>query len=131
MENNTKKKSVLNLFNILSICVIIAAVVAALYFFVLKGDEKDTVPLLDIEYTVEFGTVRDEFVGNIKVGDVLIDAASQRTIGVVEGVEYNRSSTYSYDKDLGQIVAREYPDHSDFIVTVRAKGQEPRTRRSS
>ena len=112
-----------NLFNILTVLVVISALAAALYFFVLRYEEKeDTVSTAQIEYVIEIGRIREELLDKISIGDTVIDSAKNTPIGTVSGVEYTPSYSYVLDETTGQIVRVEYPDHSDIIVTVRAEG---------
>ncbi len=122
MENKKgTKRQFFNLFNILTVLVIIAGLAAALYFFVLREEPETTVVQSDIEYIIEIKDVRDEFTDKIEVGDTVTDSVGQIQIGTVKEIEYIRSHTYELDNDTGTLVASEHPDHSDFIITVSAK----------
>ena len=117
------KKSFLNIFNLLTALVLIAAVAAALYFFVLKEDTDVAPELTDVEYIIEIKEVKDELTDKISVGDWLVDSVGQIEIGVVEEIEYTRSYTYELDSATATLVVSEYPDHSNLIVTVSAKAK--------
>lgn len=122
MENKKgAKKSFFNLFNLLTVFIVVAGLAAALYFFVLKEEPAPVAETVDVEYIVEIKGVRDEFTDKIEDGDPIADSAGQISIGTVEEIEYARSYSYELDSSSGELVVSERPEHSDVIVTVRAK----------
>ena len=115
------KRSFFNIFNLLTVLIIIAGIAASVYFFVLKEDV-DTAPVLyDVEYIIEIKDVRDELRDKISIGDKVVDSVGQLDIGVVEEIEYTRSYSYELDNETGELVISERPDHSNIIVTISAK----------
>ena len=115
------KRPFLNIFNLLTVLVIIAGVAAAVYFFVLKEDNDTAPELTSVEYIIEIKDVRDELTDKISVGDKVVDTVGQLEIGVVEEIEYTKSYSYELDNETGTLVISERPDHSNIIVTVSAK----------
>ncbi len=100
---------------------VLAAVGAAIYFFGPFGNSSgEDSAAADIEFTVEFKNVDEKYVGNIKVGDVVVDSVTKRQIGVVSAVEHTAMTEYVINTEDGVIEEKEYPGQVSILVTVHS-----------
>ncbi|MBQ6893051.1 MAG: DUF4330 domain-containing protein [Clostridia bacterium] len=74
-----------------------------------------------VEYTVQFKKVRNEFIGNVKAGDIAVDAQNRQNLGVVIDVKDDTPYTielYNAATDAREVV--EYPDFINITMKVSA-----------
>ena len=123
--NSTKgarKGGKFNLIDFLLILVILLTVVALIYVFLptswikrITADES-----AEIQYTVEFQAVDEEFINNIKEDDNVLDSVSKTGLGTVSAVDYSIRYTELTYNDDGQGVLVEYPGKYNVHVTIAA-----------
>ena len=77
----------------------------------------------EIQYTVEFLGVDQEFIDRIQEDDVVIDSVSKNTMGAVVAVDYNTKYSelqYVENGAEGEGVLSEYPNKYNLLVTISA-----------
>ena len=83
-----KKRSIINLFDI--IVIILAAAVAVLLFVARGAKDNETTltvaPSIELRYTLELNDVLEETAGDIKVGDTLYDNENSAVLGTITAV---------------------------------------------
>ncbi len=120
-RKNEKRAWRFTALDLIILLVVLAAIGAAIYFFgpFAKQNGEDA-RSMDIEYTVELKYIDEKYVGNIKVGDVVIDSVTKREIGVVSAVEHTPMIEYILNTDDEVIEEKEYPGLVSILVTVRS-----------
>ena len=76
-----------------------------------------------LQYTLRFYPVREEYAGNVQVGDSVLDAVGKCVIGEVTAVERTPAMTESYDRTAGRVRRVPYPGYEAVTVTVSARAQ--------
>jgi hypothetical protein len=129
-ENNTsssktakkiKRKGRFNLIDFLLILLVLLLVASIVYVFVPKNfvsglfaDKKYT-----IEYSVEFTGVDKKFLGNIQVGNPVLDSVSKANIGTVVAIDDSTQySELTYNGVEG--VMTPVIDKYNIVVTIKA-----------
>ena len=77
----------------------------------------------NLYYTLRFYPVREEYAGNVAVGDSVLDAVGKRVIGEVTAVERTPAMTESYDRTAGRVRRVPYPGYATVTVMVCARAQ--------
>lgn len=91
-----------------------------LLFLALQGrNATDT----SLTYTLRFYPIRDEYAGNVQVGDAVLDAVGKREIGTVTAVESAPALTETYDRTQNALRRVPYPNYTSVTVTVRARAR--------
>ena len=117
-----KKAFRINVVDVLITLVIIAVLTVGILmianaFDVNAAGEDETT----VEYTVQFKRIRNEFMGNIKIGDTVVDAQKRHNLGTVVGVYEEPYVLELYDVEDATRKAVEYPDFCTIEMTVTAK----------
>jgi hypothetical protein len=77
-----------------------------------------------LEYTVLIEGVNEDFLGKIKVGDMVYDSVTHESLGYVSKIDdKSRYTAYDYDKTREVLVAKEYPDRVNLKVTVSSDAE--------
>lgn len=104
----------------LILLLVVAAVIAlAVYFFgPFRQNDASAETTVNIEYTIEIKGIEDNYVGNIRVGDAVIDSVTKKGIGTVSAVENTPMIEYLLDSEEGVIEEKEYPGYANMLVTI-------------
>ncbi|MCI8387307.1 MAG: DUF4330 family protein [Clostridiales bacterium] len=118
--NKQTGKHKFNVVDAIIIVLILAIVAVGAFIFVRKGigGSEET---FDIEYVLEFRNVRDEFLGNFKVGAKVLDSSKKYQLGEIISVTSEPTTFTGTNTIEGKLVYHDYPEHSDISVTVKAK----------
>ena len=118
-SGNKNKKFRFNFIDFLLILLILAIIAAIVYIFVPFSWMKQQNGVVDLQYTIEFQGVNEDFIENIQENDVIIDSVSKNVIGKVIAVDYNTQHTVlQYDEANGEGVLAVIPEEYNLIVTV-------------
>lgn len=115
-----KKRSIINLFDI--IVIILAAAVAVL-LFVARGakDNESTLtvaPTIELRYTIELAEVLEETASDIKVGDTLYDSENSAVLGTITAVEITERTRKTVVEETGEIKLAPVPGYKTVIVSL-------------
>ena len=110
----------LNIIDVILIAIVLACGALLVYMFTSSSLISNN-NQVEIEYTVEFRQLRDEFVGEdfIKKGDKVTDTVTLYSIGEVTAVSYSDYIYVGVDSD-GQLVESPYPNYVNMLITIRA-----------
>ena len=129
-EEPKKIKRKFNFIDFLVLLIIISVIALSIYTVVSWSNIKSLLSTssVNLQYTVEFRGVDEEFINNIKAGNTVTDAVSKNQLGVVESVgsiekyavlNYTQSNVQNEDGSSTPTyngVLSEYPDK--YTVTV-------------
>lgn len=106
--------------DVIILAVLLLIVAIALYFVFFSGSAEAPAvePTVPVAYTVECKNLADEFVGNVKVGDVVIDSVTKKTIGVVSAVENMPYTQLAVNYEADALEEKEYPGRSNLLITI-------------
>lgn len=116
-ESNKKRR--FNTVDTLIVLLILAVVAAGGIFLKMTAQKNGGADSFEVEYVIEFRTVRDEFTDNIEVGTQIVDSAKKYRLGEVIGVSSTPAKYTGVDLNSGELVYYDYPEHSDMSVTIR------------
>ena len=125
MEHNKVKKWRPNLFDIVIVAGVIAAV--GVVFLVLRGTGDTGGGILfagqqeTIYYTIELQAMRGDSGELIQPGDALVDRVENRPLGTVVSVELRPAQMLQRNLHTGDFIVSEIPERTDAIVVVRAQ----------
>ncbi len=119
MMTETKKKRSFNVVDALIILLILAVVAVGAVLLWSNSGKNGNANSFEIEYVVEFRTIRDEFTDNIEIGTKLVDSAKKYQLGEVIDVSSTPAKYTGVDLNTGELVYYDYPEHSDLSLTVR------------
>ncbi len=77
----------------------------------------------EIQYTVEFLGVDQEFIDRIKEDDLVINSVTKNNMGTVVAVDYNTKYSelqYVENGTEGEGILSEYPNRYNLLVTISA-----------
>lgn len=77
---------------------------------------------VEIEYTIQFNGILDEFVDNVDKDEIIVDGQKRYKIGKVKEVWYTDYIVNSYNEDNSRMEKAVYPDHKTLYVKVVADG---------
>lgn len=127
MKGKEKRKYRFNLFDIVIILIIVAAVGTLLYFSGIKNAFRLFAPgasqgekHLTVHYTVELKTIRNIFAEYLLEGDEVIETVRNDRIGVIRDVEILPATAVTTDLQTGEIKLVTYPeeDFCNIRVTI-------------
>lgn len=95
-------------------------VLLLLLFLALQGR---SVTDTSLTYTLRLYPIREEYAGNVQVGDTVLDAVGKREIGRVTAVESAPALTDTYDRTQGTMRRVPYPDYASVTVTIRTRAR--------
>ena len=123
MKNSTpkKRKFKFNFIDIILLVVILAAVVLLAYIFMSGRIEGFGSNSMTIEYEVSITRIREEFRGNVNVGDKVVDSVKLMEIGEITNVQYVDSVNIITELNSTKIRYPIYPEHLDMTMTIRAE----------
>ena len=123
MKNTgTKKhKFKFNFIDIILLAVILVAAVLLVYIFMSGRIESFGNKTITIEYEVLITRVREEFRGNVNVGDKVVDSVKLMEIGEVTNVRYDDSQFIISELASTEIYYPTIPEHLDMTVNMRAE----------
>lgn len=101
------------------ILIIILAVAAAAALLAANGMFSKDNDTLEMEYVLEFRSVRDEFLDCFKTGAEVVDASKKYQLGSVIAVSSAPTTFTGTNTVEGKLVYSDYPEHSDVSLTVR------------
>lgn len=104
----------------LIILVVLLAVIAAVVWFFgpFRDRSAGNSALVNIEYTVEVKGMEEEYLGNIRVGDTVIDSVTKKEIGTITAVETMPLVEYVLNTEDGVMMEKEYPGQFTLLVTI-------------
>ena len=115
-----KKRSIINLFDI--IVIILAAAVAVLLFVARGAKDNETTltvaPSIELRYTLELNDVLEETAGDIKVGDTLYDNENSAVLGTITAVEDKERTRRTTVEETGEIKLAPVPGYKTVIVSL-------------
>lgn len=121
MGNVKPKKHKFNFIDIILLTVILAAVVLLVYIFMSGRIETFGNQSVLVEYQVSITRIREEFRGNVNVGDKVVDSVKLMSIGEVIDVQYSPSIFIVSELNSGDLQYPIYPEHLDMTITIRAE----------
>lgn len=121
MGNVNPKKHKFNFIDIILLTVILAAVVLLVYIFMSGRIESFGTPSVLVEYKVSITRIREEFRGNVNVGDKVVDSVKLMSIGEVTDVQYSSSIFIVSELNSTDLQYPIYPEHLDMTITIRAE----------
>ena len=75
-----------------------------------------------VEYTVEIENVDEQFIENVRIGQICLDSVSKSELGSVVDVDGNTEYVVlEYDETNEQGVLTPYPDRYNLLITVHAE----------
>ena len=127
MEDNAPNRRIkvkLNVFDIVIICLAIAAV--AVFYFVFSGATAAgvTSQQSSVRYTVQLDNAPDGTADMIDIGDALQDNVKKFSIGSVTGVEFSQATTLTEDHENGGFVDSPVPGHESIRISIEAPAVE-------
>lgn len=124
MEN--KKKIKFNGMDLFIVLVIVAIVIAAIYFLAgtSGGNGGLATSNVVVKTTVELKAKDENYANAIKVGDKVMIGEKEKITTTVEKVEVKPAETLGYDIVNGRVLNSEVPNEYDVQVTVIANGAE-------
>ena len=127
MEDNAPNRRIkvkLNVFDIVIICLAIAAV--AVFYFVFSGATAAGVTSQQstVRYTVQLDNAPDGTANMIDIGDALQDNVKKFSIGSVTGVEFSQATTLTEDHENGGFVDSPVPGHESIRISIEAPAVE-------
>ncbi|MBQ8396872.1 MAG: DUF4330 family protein [Clostridia bacterium] len=116
---NEKRAWRFTALDLIILVVLLAVIAAAVWFFgpFRDGSSGDST-LVNIEYTVEVKGMEEEYLGNIRVGDTVIDSVTKKEIGTITAVETMPLVEYVLNTEDGIMMEKEYPGQSTLLVTI-------------
>ena len=126
MENNSPKKIKwrLNLFDVILICIVIAAAAIFLILTSPRGGGISAGENITVRYKIELIEMNPTAAECIKVGDTLIDNIKKNTIGTVVSVEINPAEMISENLENGEHVLAVIPEKQTAIIEITAEATE-------
>lgn len=119
----TKKKRRFNVIDALIILIILIVIVGGgLFLWSRKADTAQNT--FEIEYVVEFRTVRDELTTGFTEGIRLVDSVKKYQLGEVIAVNITPAKFTGTDLVDGELVYSDYPEHSNVDLTVRTTASQ-------
>ncbi len=121
---NEKKAFRINFVDVL-LTVMIACILAVGAFMIGSAfgiDVSAEKEELTVEYTLQFRGLMPEFVDNVEVGDIVIDAQKRLNIGTVESVWYEPFTKDVYNEETGEMVKATHPDYLTLYVRISTPG---------
>lgn len=104
-----------------AILIVIAAIIGAAAFLLLRDKPETVSEKTAIEYTVEFRKVHNELRDNISEGDTVIDSVAKYNIGKVTRVTSSDALYEGENMVTGQAVVSTWPGYADVRITVEAE----------
>lgn len=118
-QNKSTRTRRFTVLDALIILVILAVIGVGIYFFVGKDEVLDTnQSSVPIAYTIEIRGIEDVYVGNISVGDTVVDSVTKKTIGTVTAVENLPHTQYVINQTNAVVEEKEFPGQSNLLLTV-------------
>lgn len=114
-----RKKLSLNFIDFILIAVIIIAVGTLIFIFTARDVKSSSAQSTQIEYTLQFDRVNEEFKNLVMVGDKVFDSDKLYAIGEVTDVSYSTAYYKGTDKATGAVKLSEYPGMICMTVTVK------------
>lgn len=121
IKGNKKRWNGMDLFFIVIITLIIAALAFVLGNMGKKVGGTQNSNTVNIEYTVEFRKMNNDALGAVKEGDSVRDPDNKRNIGTIVSVQSIPYATIAYNSGDGTVYMAENPDLSDLMITIRAE----------
>ena len=124
-----KKQRRFNFVDFLIIVLILAIIGGVIYLFSPASFLKNmrSVKTGTVIYTIEIKGVHSDFLSKIQENDLVLDASTKVTLGVVTTVDCNTKHTVfeAVNKGDGKYEGEwaEYPDQYDVIVTITADAE--------
>lgn len=136
-ETPKKIKRKFNFIDFLVLIIIIMVISVSVYAVISWSNIKSlwSASSVDLQYTVEFRGVDEEFINNIKAGNIVTDAVSKNQLGVVESVgsiekyavlDYTQSNVQNEDGSSTAVyngVLSEYPDKYTITVYISSPAE--------
>ena len=108
--------------DLIILIVLVAVIAAAIWFFgPFGGGASGDSAKVTVEYTVEVKGLDEHYIGNIHVGDTVIDSVTKKPVGIITAVETMPYIEYVLDNEEGVILEKEYPGQHTLLVTVSAE----------
>lgn len=121
IKGKKKRWNGMDLFFIVIIAIIIAALAFVFGNMGRNGADSQKSNTVSIEYTVEFRKMSNDALGAVKEGDSVRDPDNKRNIGTIVSVQSMPYATIAYNSSDGTVYMAENPDLSDLMITIRAE----------
>ncbi len=121
IKSKKKRWNGMDLFFIVIIAIIIAALAFVFGNMGRNGADSQKSNTVSIEYTVEFRKMSNDALGAVKEGDSVRDPDNKRNIGTIVSVQSMPYATIAYNSSDGTVYMAENPDLSDLMITIRAE----------
>lgn len=120
MKTETKKKHGINFIDIVLIIVVVAIIVAGVYFLSHLTGAKDTGDNVTLTYKIEVSNVDEEISTAPAVGDVVVDQVSKSELGKIIAVEREPMTIELTDYIGGEMKKAEVPGKFKVILTCES-----------
>ena len=126
MSVGTSKKKRSGRFNLIDfilvvIILLVIAILVQIFSPISLIKNLTTDQTKEIQYTVEFLGVDQEFIDRIQAEDVVIDSVSKNNMGTVVAVDNpTKYSEFQYITEKQEGTLSEYPDKYNLVVTISA-----------
>ncbi len=108
----------INIFDILIIVVLIAAVFAG-YKMLAKTGEDAAGAVSEVSFTVEITNCENDLASKIQTGDDIYDSVKGGYYGKVEMVETKQSTSVVSNAQNGKYELVEYPNRQNVYITIK------------
>lgn len=104
----------------LIILIVLLAVIAAVVWFFgpFRSGDKDDSTVVNVEYTIELKGLKEDYLGNVQVGETVIDSVTKRAIGTITAVEAMPQIEYFLNTEDEVMEEKEHPTQHTLLVTV-------------
>jgi hypothetical protein len=119
--NKKKRRLRINYIDVILILVILIAAGILAFMFLANNSVIISSKKVYIEYEVSIPGIMSEFRGNVNVGDNVVDSVKLMPIGVVVDVKYDDTVNIVDNRETGELMYVNYPDHVDMTVRIRAE----------
>jgi len=127
MEDNAPNRRIkikLNIFDIVIICLALAAVAA--FYFIFSGSSAANVTAQQstVRYTVQLDNAPDGTGELIDIGDQLKDNVKNFAIGTVTGVEFSEATMLVENYESGGYIDAPVPGYERILISIEAPAAE-------
>ena len=123
MNVNPKKKKIhFNLVDLILIIIALASVSVLVFVFSSKSIAKtSSSQTVEIEYTITFSPVREEYINLVKIGDKVTNTANMDDCGEVYLVSNSDYEHVGINTESGEKVTTKLDGMKSMVITIRAK----------
>ena len=123
MNINPKKKKIhFNLVDLILIIIALTSISVLIFVFSNKSIAKTSrSQTVEIEYTITFSPVREEYINLVKIGDKVINTANMDDCGEVYLVSNSDYEHVGINAESGEKVTTKLDGMKSMVITIRAK----------